>query len=442
MKAERYVAAIEVGSSKIIGMVGRYEGDGQLTVLACEKIDCREFVRYGVIQNLEETSLVIARVVERLQQNVEVKPRIIEGVYVCLSGRSLRSISTSVSRNLPEETEINDEILAGLRAQARQLALDNTLEVVDLVPRAFTVNKTVTKSPKGMIGSRISVTYDVIVCRPELKRNLTRTITDKCGLRINGFVVTPIAVGHLMLSNEQKRLGCMLVDIGAETSAVSIYRDGGLCYYATLPLGGRNITRDLQSLSLLEERAENIKIDTGNAMPTKAVSDINVNGIKISDVSNIIVARSEEIVANILEQTRYAGLKEKDIPAGIICIGGGARLNGMLELMHSQSGLQVNMGMLPSFIHTEGIKISRFDLAQLACVLYEGATLSDEPCLVTPRHNALPADGEPNLTELPVEEIPDDRPHKQKGPGIFAGFKRRISNMFTNVDEDNSDLLD
>lgn len=442
MKAERYIAAIEVSSSKILGIVGRYEGDGQLTVLACERKECREFVRYGVIQNLEETSLAIERVLDRLQQHPDVKPRVIEGVYVCLSGRSLRSLSTSVSLNLPEETEINDEILARLRDQAMKTALDNTLSVVDVVPRVFKVNKALTNKPKGMMGSHISVTYDIIVCRPELKRNLTRTLTDKCGLRINGFVVTPLAVGHLMLSNEQKRLGCMLVDMGAETTTVSIYRDGSLCYFATLPLGGRNITRDLQSLSLLEEHAEDIKINSGNAMPSKTPSSVNLNGIKMSDISNIIVARAEEIVANILEQIHYAGLKEKDLPGGIVCIGGGANLNGITDLIHSQSGLNVYSGSIPEYIHTEGIRLSRGEMAQVACVLYEGATLSNDECLVVPKAAELPISGEPNdFPELEEDDQPAKKP-KQKNNRLFGSFKRTLSSLFTSVDDDDSDLLD
>lgn len=146
---------------------------------------------------------------------------------------------------------------------------------------------------------------------PSLKRNITRVIKDKLGIDALGFVVTSLATGHLILTDQEKALGCMMVDMGAETTTVSIYRHKALCYLATLPFGGRHITRDLQSLSLLEERAEEIKITSGCAIAPDNPSTLNLNGIKVADVINLTVARSEEIVANITEQIAYAQLKEK-----------------------------------------------------------------------------------------------------------------------------------
>ena len=162
--------------------------------------------------------------------------------------------------NLPDDTEINDDILRRLRDQALSTAIDSSLEVVDAIPRVYMVGKSETRSPKGAIGNKIHATFDLIVCRPELRRNLQRTISDKLDININGFVVTALSTAQVLLTSEEKRLGCMLVDMGAETTTVSIYKDGSLRYFATLPMGGRNITRDITSLSLLEERAEDIKI--------------------------------------------------------------------------------------------------------------------------------------------------------------------------------------
>ena len=82
----------------------------------------------------------------------------------------------------------------------------------------------------------------------------------------------------------------MLVDMGAETTTVTIYRKGCLRYFATLPFGGRNITRDITSLNVLEENAEDIKITSGNAIPRDTASSLNLNGVKLSEVSNLIVA--------------------------------------------------------------------------------------------------------------------------------------------------------
>ena len=179
MNDDRYVAAIEISSSKIIAAVGRMYADGRLEVIAVDQERGVDSVRYGFIQNLEETSTRIMRVIDRLQRKPSVAPRIITGLYVGLSGRSLRNIRTEVSISLPDETEITDNILKRLRDQALATAIDSSLEVVDAIPRTYYVGKSETHSPKGAIGNGIRAVFDLIVCRPEMRRNLTRTISDK-----------------------------------------------------------------------------------------------------------------------------------------------------------------------------------------------------------------------------------------------------------------------
>lgn len=442
MNQPRYIAAIEISSSKVIGAVGITRAAGQLEILAVEQEQTVESVRYGQIQNLEETSMRVSRIIDRLEQHPQVTPRKIKSLYVGLGGRSLRSIPTTVNIDLADDTEITDDILTRLRQDALRTAIDNTLEIVDAVPRTYHVGKTETQSPKGMIGSRITATFDIIVCRPELRRNIVRTLTDKLNLRIEGFVITALACGHLILSNEEKRLGCMMADIGAETTTVTIYSNGCLKYFATLPMGGRNITRDLTSLSLLEERAEDIKITSGNAIARENSSSRNLNGIRFSDISNLVVARSEEIAANIMEQVIYAGLAEKDVAGGIVCIGGGARLQGMTELLARQSGLKVHWGQLPNYVTLSDQRASSAELIEVASVLYAGATLGQGECLAEPQKQALPVTGEAPADNPPVAGD-TEKPERERSR-FMRGFTKRVAKLFAppENDDDDSDIID
>lgn len=443
MSEERYIAAIEISSSKIVAAVGKASGDGHLEVAAVEQEKGVDAVRYGIIQNLEETSGKVARIIDRLERRTGVAPRQVKSLFVGLSGRSLRSIPTDVNVKLPDETEISDEILNRLRNDAMRTAIDSSLEVVDAVPRLYKVGKLETQSPKGIVGNSLQATYDLIVCRPELKRNLARTISDKLNLRINGFVVTALATGHLILTPDEKRLGCMLVDLGAETTTVSIYRKGCLVYFATLPLGGRNITRDITSLNVLEENAEDIKITSGNAIPRDTQTSLNLNGVKLSDVSNLVVARSEEIVANIVEQIEYAGLKESDLPGGIVCIGGGSRLQGITDLIAQQSNLPVRRGKLPGYIAVDESKAAGHDLEEIVSVMYAGATLSDAECLKEPERDDPPAVEDFPLPLPGAEEEEEFKEPKTKEKSSFmSGFKTRLASIFGGAPEDNSDLIE
>lgn len=437
--SERYIAAVEISSSKIIVSIGKTSVEGQLEVVAMEEESTLDVVKYGIIQNPEETSIRVSRLLSRLENRPEVSPRKIKSVFVGLSGRSLKSITTEVSLNLPEDTEITEDLIRRLREDAKRKAIDNTLEVIDAVPRIYTVGKTETHSPKGAIGNYIEATYDLIVCRPELKRNLTRTIPDKLGIKIEGFVVTALATGHLILTPDEKRLGCMLVDMGAETTTVSIYKKGGLRYFATLPFGGRNITRDITSLNVLEEKAEQIKQTYGNAMGADIISPSNINGIKQSDINNLVVARSEEIVANIMEQIEYADLKETDLPGGIICIGGSARLQGMLDLLEQQSGLPVRRGQMPGYVHVDESLYTSKNMLQFVSVLYAGATLSKQECLEMPVIEEVPSAGEVPVVEEPI--VRGREVKKKRTNRFMEGIARRIGSIFSGP-EDDSELME
>ncbi len=114
MNDDKYTVAIEISSSKIMGVVTRTTRDGLLEVIAAEQEKGVETVRYGIIQNLDETSNRIARIIEKLERHPAVAPRTIAGAYIGLSGRSLRSITTEVSLNLPDDTEVGTVILKRL----------------------------------------------------------------------------------------------------------------------------------------------------------------------------------------------------------------------------------------------------------------------------------------------------------------------------------------
>ena len=440
MNEQRYVAAMEISSSKIIASVGKMHSDGTLGIIATEQVHGTESVRYGIIQNLEETSMRINRVLDMLQRKPAVAPREITGVYVGLSGRSLRSIRTEVELNLADDTEITDEIVERLREQALETAIDSSLKVVDAIPRIYYVGTAETLSPKGAIGNKIRAVFDLVVCRPEIIRNLQRTLQDKIGLDIKGFVVTALATAQVILSSEEKRLGCMLVDMGAETTTVTIYKNGGMIYYATLPMGGRTITQDLTTLNMLEERAEEMKISMGNAMARDTSPSLNVHGIKTSDVNNYITARAEEIVANIVEQIKYAGLQDSDLPAGIVCIGGGSKLNGMTDLLAKQTDLTVRKGKLPHYIHLEETLSPSSEIIQVASILYSGASESDDECLEIPGENELPVTGEGNPDERGTDTEQKRKEHGQRN-GIFGSIRNRVANFFAGSEDDDSDLI-
>ncbi len=444
---ERYIAALEISSSKIIGAVGRMTPAGKLDVLAVQQEQCSDCVRYGIVQNVEEAYARIARVIANLEQDKAVTPNRISGVFIGLSGRSLHAIEANVELNLGEETVIGPDTVARLRSQAESRAIDSSLSVIDAVPRLFTIGNTKTAEPVGNLGSSIKATYDLIVCRAQLKKNIERIDLEKrLDIKTFGYIVTPLAAGSLIPSTEEKRRGCMLVDIGAETTSVIIYKDGNLRYFNTIPLGSRCITHDITSTGMFEENAETYKIQSGNAMPPETAANLRIHDIDTKEINKCIVARAEEIAINILEQANYAGIKDSDLPGGIILIGGGSLLNNFCELIQDISKLPVRRGQLPSSVETSG-KSPDFNALEVIAVLHTAATHSEAQCITAAQEQELPISGSTG-GDLPVSgghsdgtrKGPERKPGRKRGKGAFSKWFGKIGDMLTPGDDEDDEL--
>lgn len=440
MDQQRYVAAIEISSSKIIAAIGRTDGI-TLDIVAAEQIKGLETVRFGIIQNAEETASRITTILDRLEARPEIYPRKISKVYLGISGRSMRSISKEVSMTLPDEaSEVTGADLEALRRQAAESAIDSSLKIIDVQPRSWRVGNSTTPNPRGMIGPSLGATFDLIVCRRVLERNLMRTVSDKLGLDVPSIVVTPLAAGHVLVTPEEKRLGCMLVDIGAETTTVVIFKNGHMTYFATLPLGGRNITLDLTSLKILEERADEIKRVSGNAIAPEGKSLLTIDDIKISDISNLVSARSEEIAANICEQIHYAGHESSDLSGGIIAIGGGFKLKGMSELVSRVCNMRIRAGKLPEQISIEDARAPEQDLLQVGSVLYTVATHTDTDCLEAQEQEEMPATGVANNDDSAADSDEQVKHHTPKKPSRWSALLNRVRNSLTYNDDEDDEI--
>lgn len=260
---EKNIVALEIGSSKIKGAVGRIDNRGVLTVHAVEEEPIYDLVRNGVVSNVEEVANVASRILGRLE--ARMAPRKIVSVYLSIGGRSLGSMRCDVERQLPDEMEVTDLLLRQLKNEAAMTDIVDR-ELLEVIPREYMVDRVVVPRPRGTFGRNVRMNANLLTCRSQLKRNLDRIVTEKLQLKVNGYIVRQRAQGDLVLTDEEKRLGCMLVDFGAETVAVSIYKNGRMQYLATLPLGSRNITRDITKLNYLEEQAEEVKREVGHAM--------------------------------------------------------------------------------------------------------------------------------------------------------------------------------
>ncbi len=379
---ERYIVAIEIGSSKIRGAVAVADEAGMVDVIAAEEEKLIDSVRYGCIQNVD-VSNAISRVCERLEAYPRLKDATITGIYVGLGGKSLSSKIVEVSTTLPAEMEITAQLVADLKSKAEGM-IDDTRDVVDVVPVRFTVDNKAQNNPVGSYGQQLGARMAVVSCIPQIKRMLRRVLGERLGLNINGYIVRPLAEAAMALTDDERRLGCLFVDFGAETTTVSIYKNGAPVYLVTLPMGSRNITIDLTSLNYIEERAEEIKRISGNAMPQDGVRRPGADGIDYTEVNNYVHARAAEIVQNILAQIEYAGLKASDLPGGIVIVGGGARLRGFNDLLGKQGKMKVRIGSVQGPVRISDGAIHPAETLDVISLLLAASKLPEAECVEFP----------------------------------------------------------
>ena len=443
MEKNQYIVALEIGSSKIVGAIAEKTPAGYLTVKYLQEEKHLNSVRYGIVQNVENIKSNINRIIRNLEGMIDGR---VTQVYLGVSGRSLHSIVSEVNRSVGSTEAITKELIDRIIKDATSTPIRNH-DTVDIVPRAYYVDKVETINPVGQFGSSIKIKVNLIVAKPSLKLNLNRLMT--FGIPVKDFIVTPLAVGEQILSDSDRELGCMLVDMGAETTTVSIYKNKALIYLSTIPLGGRNLTRDVMTgLSVLEETAENVKKNINNPLDPGNVSNVVIEGVSSREAANYISARTGEIIANINQQLADAGVSDKDIQS-IVLIGGCAHMGGLRQKMEDTIKIKVRMGQNPMTLNILNSDINRMEYIEVFSLLATAAERIEdgETCVELNRYEDGPVLNREGNHQQPTGPTGDEKrlekTRKEPKPGSRWGSKLgRLRDKLSGLiaeDEDNDD---
>ena len=443
MEKNQYIVALEIGSSKIVGAIAEKTSAGYLSVKHLQEEKHLNSVRYGIVQNVENIKSSINHILHTLEGMVDGR---ITQVYLGVSGRSLHSIVSEVNRSVGTTESITRELIDRIIHEATSTPIKNH-DTVDIVPRAYYVDKVETPNPVGQFGSSIKIKVNLIVAKPALKLNLNRLMT--FGIPAKDYIVTPLAVAEQILSESDRELGCMLVDMGAETTTVSIYKNKALIFLNTLPLGGRNLTRDVMNgMNVLEETAENVKKNINNPLDPSNVSNVRIEGVDAREAANYISARTGEIIANINQQLADAGVTSNDIQS-IVLIGGGAHLGGLQQKMEETIKIKVRMGQNPLSINILNSNINRMEYIEVFALLAQAAEMIEdrETCVELNKYedgpvfeggNAAAAVARAEQTRERDESEKPEKP-KKKGPSRWDKLRNKLSSLMTEDEPDNDD---
>ena len=409
MEKNQYIVALEIGSSKIVGAIAEKTSAGYLSISHLQEERHLGSVRFGIVQNVENVKNSINRIIKNLEGMIDGR---ITQVYMGVSGRSLHSIVSEVNRSVGSTEPITKELIDRIIHDATSTPLRNH-DTVDIVPRAFYVDKVETPTPVGQFGSSIKIKVNLIVAKPALMLNLNRSMANN--VPVKDYIVTPLGVGEQILSESDRELGCMLVDMGAETTTVSIYKNKALIYLNTIPLGGRNLTRDVMNgLSVMEDTAENVKKNINNPLDPTNVSDVVIEGVPAREAANYISARMGEIIANINQQLANAGVSSNDIQS-IVLVGGCANIGGLQQKLAEDINIKVRMGQNPPTLNVLNGEINRMEYIEIFSLLASAADKMEagETCIELTNYNDGPVLNNPR-PGVPDEEFERSRPVRNK----------------------------
>jgi cell division protein FtsA len=364
MAVTDFIVAIELGSAKISGIAGKKLPDGSIQILATASENASDCIRKGVIYNLDKTTQSLTSIIKKLESTLKAS---IGKVYIGMGGQSLRTIRNTEVRHMDEEIKISQELIDSLKDSNRSVPIVG-YQILGVAPQEYKVGNDLIVEPVGVQTDHIEARFLNIIARKNVKDNVNKCC-DLVPIEVAEDaedLIAPLALADAVLTSGEKRSGCVLVDFGADTTTVSVYKNNILRHLAVIPLGGNNITRDICSQQIEEEDAEALKIKFAQAYSEpKENEDENktynlegkcsINAILLED---IVEARVNEILDNVAHQIALSGYDNK-LLAGAVITGGGINLRNMEEAFIKRTKMEKLRVAKDTHISLKGLEVKK-----------------------------------------------------------------------------------
>jgi cell division protein FtsA len=314
-------------------------------------------LKKGAVVNLEATVESIKRSVSQAEEMAKCE---VEQVFVGLAGPHIKSFnSKGVVPIASRPREITRDDVRRVIETARVVALSPDREILHIIPQEFIVDdQQGIGDPLGMVGTRLEVNVHIVTSSTTAAQNVV-TAVNRSGLLVGDTVLEPIAVGESILSDDEKELGTVLIDVGAGKTNVAIYHHGAVRHTVVVPLGGEHLTNDVAvGLRTSIPDAERLKREQGCALASMAdnesvievvaVGSRQPRAIAVQVLSDILQPRAEEIIHFVRTEIRNSGY-ERQTGAGVVLTGGAAKLKGFVELTGEILDLPVRIGTSTGF---------------------------------------------------------------------------------------------
>jgi len=337
MAANNMVVALDIGTSKVVCLVGEVTPEGMIEIVGVGTQPSSGLKR-GVVVNIESTVNSIQRAVEEAELMAGCK---IRGVTVGIAGSHIRSLN-SHGIVAVRDREVADQDMERVIDAARAVAIPADQQILHILPQEYLIdNQEGIKEPLGMSGVRLEAKVHLVTGAANAIQNIEKCVR-RCGLDVDAVVLEQLASSYSVLTDDEKDLGVCMVDIGGGTTDIAVFTAGSIRHTAVIPVAGDQVTSDIaMALRTPTQHAEKIKIKYACALAELARADEMIKVPSVGDrpprdlsrqaLAEVVVPRYEELFSLIQSELRRSGFEDL-VAAGIVLAGGTAKMEGAIEL--------------------------------------------------------------------------------------------------------------
>lgn len=375
------IVALDIGTSKVVALVGEVTEEGKLEVIGIGSYPSRG-LKKGVVVNIESTIQSIQRAVEEAELMSGMQ---INSVYVGIAGSHVRSLNSHGIVAIKDK-EVTESDVDRVMDAARAVAIPADQRILHVLPQEYVIDQQEgIREPVGMSGVRLEARVHLVTAAHSAAQNIVKCV-ERCGLHVEDIILEQVASSYSVLEEDEKELGVCLVDIGGGTSDIAVFLNGAIHHTAVIPIAGDQVTNDIAvAVRTPTQHADEIKIKHGCALRQLAdaeeqievpgVGEREARSLSPQTLAAVIEPRYEELFSLVLQELRRSGYEER-IGAGIVLTGGTSKMKGVNELAEEVFHMPVRIGMprgigglrgeVENPIHSTGVGLLLYGVAQQA----------------------------------------------------------------------------
>jgi len=348
--ANKMIVGLDIGTSKVVAIVGEISADGRLEIVGLGSHQSRG-LKKGVVVNIESTVQSIQRAVEEAELMAGCR---IHSVYAGIAGNHIRSLNSHGIVAI-RDREVYPLDLERVIDAAQAVAIPADQKILHIMPQEYVIDSQEgIKEPLGMSGVRLEAKVHLVTCAVNAAQNIEKCIR-RCGLEVEDIVLEQLASSYSVLTDDERDLGVCMVDIGGGTTDIAIFTEGAIRHTGVIPIAGDQVTNDIaMALRTPTQYAEEIKIKYACALAQLAGADQTIKVPGVGDraprdlsrqaLAEVVEPRYDELFTLVQAEIRRSGFEDM-LAGGIVLTGGTSKMEGAVELAEEIFHMPVRLGV-------------------------------------------------------------------------------------------------